>query len=98
MELPELSRSLAYVVAFSNKEFLEFSQQHPQFDCIFVVDETTLRGRVYAPIYYAGQHTDRWNWPGIHDSIDDFNKIHKQKGSGRIDDESEKNVEYGGFD
>jgi hypothetical protein len=94
--------NLTYVDAGSWQEFLKYQEGHPERNCVYIADETFLRGKNPGRIVRIGTFEDRWNFIAISEMIeraeieweDFFTSIEieiemEQKGL------SDKDIEYG---
>lgn len=70
MESQQSNKPILYVVAGTNPEFMRYSQDHQDFNCIMISDGESLRGRGPGKVVRIGTYDERWNIQDIEEQIE----------------------------
>lgn len=65
-----MTKPIIYIDAGDWKEFLDYKESHPDQNCIYIADETFLRGKIPGRIKEIGNFEKRWNHVAISEMID----------------------------
>ena len=65
-----MEKPIIYIDAGDWKEFLDYKEAHPEQNCIYIADETFLRGKTPGRIKEIGTFKNRWNHIAISEMID----------------------------
>ena len=72
------SKKILYIHCGSLTEFQQYQKQHIEYECIYILDGVTLRGRYPEEIICVGTHKEKWNDQEIMESIDLHEDMWKQ--------------------
>ena len=64
-----MTNNVVYVHAGTFVQFQEYQRQNPEYNCIYLVDENTIRGRCAGKVVRIGNFRDKWNDQAIEESI-----------------------------
>lgn len=68
--MSEQLKDVIYVDSGDWKEFQDFAKAHPDQNCIYIADETFLRGKTPGLIKRIGNFERRWNYHPITEMIE----------------------------
>lgn len=95
-------KTILYVDAGNWTEFLQFQKTTTQYECIYIADETFLRGKSPGLIKRIGSFERRWNYVAISEMIErayddwiDFFKDQEFKEEMKRTGLTEEDLDYG---
>ena len=68
MESQQLKGNV-YVHSGTFAEFIQYQKQNRDYNCVCIVDDTSLRGRSSGQVVRVGTYRDKWNHQAIEESI-----------------------------
>jgi len=69
MESPKLVREKLYVHAGTFAEFQRYAKANIDYDCEYIVDDNTLRGKQPGRVIRIDTYQEKWNDQAIEESI-----------------------------
>lgn len=81
-----------YVFCYDNSEFLKYQSENIHYNCVMLVDGSTLRGREPGKIVRIGRHMERWNYVDIAESIQRYESQWQSK---QDEYTNEDEIDYG---
>jgi hypothetical protein len=90
--------SKIYVHCGTYDEFKDFERENSDYECIYITDGITLRGRYPGKVIRVGTYYNKWNDQEIEESIaihEDLWKDHEKAESEEISKDSKDMLGYG---